>query len=719
MKNTFTIFAVFSVALSTMAQERPIDSLQSKKIILDEVLVSAVRTTKESPVTFSNLTKEQFKTRNLGQDIPVLINFLPSVVTTSDAGAGIGYTGFRVRGSDNKKVNVTINGIPYNDAESHGTFWVNLQDFASSTESLQLQRGVGTSTNGSGAFGASLNILTDAIADEAYGQLSVSTGSFGTIKNNIKFSTGLLNNQIEISGRLSKIVSDGYIERASSDLKSYFLQGAYIDDNTLIKALVFGGFEKTYQSWDGIDAKTLNANRTYNPVGKYTDTSGNTKFYDNEVDHYNQDHYQLHWSQKYTNNWFTNIAIHYTWGRGYFEQYKEDEDFADYGFTPILIGGKTIDKTDLVRRRWLDNDFYGTTFSLNYKNNTKWDIVFGGAYNIYKGDHYGEVIWAKFTSDSKIREQYYSNFAHKKDFNLFAKAVYKLDDKFRFYGDLQYRSVGYKANVKDTATVDDTFNFFNPKAGVTFKLNHNNNFYFLYAVANREPNRDDYKSGNPKPEKLNDLELGWRYITSDVQLNTNVYYMSYKDQLVLTGELNDVGGALRENIGDSYRLGIEIDANITLGNNFSISTNIAVSSNKNKDFFTDRDGNLQGLGNTNIAYSPNMVAANIFTYKPKDNVQLSFLSKFVGEQYLSNTDTEASKLDGYFVSDFNIAYKIKFNKVFKSIIFSGLVNNVFNEKYVSNGYTYLDTCTAPTSFEVQAYYPQAGTNFLLGAMFSF
>ena len=567
MKNTLTILAILSVGLSAMAQEKPTDSLQGKNIVLDEVLVSAVRTTKESPVTFSNLTKEQFKTRNLGQDIPVLINFLPSVVTTSDAGAGIGYTGFRVRGSDNKKVNVTINGIPYNDAESHGTFWVNLQDFASSTESLQLQRGVGTSTSGSGAFGASLNILTDAVANESYGQVSTSIGSFGTIKNNIKFSTGLLNNQIEISGRLSKIVSDGYIERASSDLKSYFLQGAYVDDNTLIKALVFGGFEKTYQSWDGIDTKTLNANRTYNPVGKYTDASGNTKFYDNEVDYYNQDHYQLHWNQKYANNWFTNIAVHYTWGRGYFEQYKEGEDFADYGFTPILIGGETIDKTDLVRRKWLDNDFYGTTFSLNYKN-TEWDVVFGGAYNIYKGDHYGEVIWAKFTSDSKIRAPYYSDFGHKKDFNLFAKAVYKLDDKFRFYGDLQYRSVGYKANVKDTATVDDTFNFFNPKAGVTFKLNHNNNFYFLYAVANREPNRDDYKSGNPKPEKLNDFELGWRCITSDVQLNTNVYYMSYKDQLVLTGKLNDVGGALRENIGDSYRLGIEIDVNITLGNHF-------------------------------------------------------------------------------------------------------------------------------------------------------
>ncbi len=717
IKTVFTIFTIFGLIISSFAQQKQaIDSLEGKKIVLDEVLVSGVRVTKQSPVTFSNLTKEQIKNRNLGQDIPILMNFLPSVVTTSDAGAGVGYTGIRVRGTDATRVNVTINGIPYNDAESHGTFWVNMPDFASSTESLQLQRGVGTSTNGSGAFGASLNILTDAIASKAYGQVSTSIGSFKTMKNNLKFSTGLLNNHIEISGRLSRIISDGYVDRASSDLDSYFLQAAYVDDNTLIKALLFGGHEITYQSWDGIDKQTLKENRTYNPVGKYTDVNGIEKFYENEEDNYKQDHFQLLWNEKVSENWATNLAIHYTNGRGFYEQYRDEADFASYGYAPITVNGEEVNSMDLIRRKWLDNDFYGTTFSANYTNNTV-NFILGGGWNTYKGDHFGEVIWAEHIN--AYNDKYYTDNSKKTDFNIYGKLNYQLNNKWSLFGDLQYRRVGYKANGDDTGLVDDTFNFFNPKAGVTFNLNKNNNFYASFAVANREPNRNDYESGNPKPEKLNDYELGWRYVTSVVQVNTNLYYMGYKNQLVVTGELNDVGAPLRKNVGDSYRLGMEIDANIIFNNHFSIRPNIAVSSNKNKDFFTDRDGELQDLGNTNIAYSPNLVASNIFTYKPNNYVQLSFLSKFVGEQYLSNTDTDASRLESYFVNDFNVAYEINFNKVFKSIVFSGLVNNVFNKKYVSNGYVYVDSWSGPSSFEVQGYYPQAGINFLLGATLNF
>jgi len=715
----FTIAAFFAFSLGVSAQEQVTDSLEGQKVVLDEVFVSAVRVTKQSPVTFSNLTKEEIKPRNLGQDIPVLMNFLPSVVTTTDAGAGVGYTGLRVRGSDATRVNVTINGIPYNDAESQGTFWVNMPDFASSTESLQLQRGVGTSTNGAGAFGASLNLLTDGFSQDAYGQISTSIGSYGTLRNNLKFSTGLLNDHVEISGRLSKIKSDGYIDRARSDLESYFLQAAYKDDNTLIKALMFGGHEITYQAWYGIDGQTLRDNRTFNPSGIYTDLDGNTQFYDNEVDNYKQDHAQLLWNEQISDFWSTNIALHYTRGRGYFEQYREADDFSTYGFEPLIVDGEEVNTTDLIRRRWLDNDFYGTVFSANYKKE-KLDLIIGGGLNKYEGDHFGEVIWARYASNSSYRDRYYDDSSSKTDFNLYTKANYQLTDQWSLYGDVQYRIVGYKANGEDTGLVDDTFNFFNPKAGVTFDLNANNNFYLSYAVANREPNRNDYENGNPKPEKLNDFELGWRYVSPSVQVNTNVYYMNYKDQLVVTGELNDVGAPLRENIGDSYRLGLEVDANIILGEKFSLRPNIAISQNKNKDFFIDRDGMLKGLGDTNIAYSPGLVAGNVLSYMPCDAMNISLYSKFVGEQYLSNTDTEASKLDSYFTTDFNITYEINMNSIVKSIVFSGLVNNIFNEKYVSNGYTYVDSWSTPgNSFEVQGYYPQAGTNFLLGATVNF
>lgn len=724
MKYTiFTTLALFGLTMASQAQQQPTDSLEGKKVVLDEVFVSAIRVTKKSPVTFSNLTKEDIKPRNLGQDIPILMNFLPSVVTTSDAGAGVGYTGIRVRGSDATRVNVTINGIPYNDAESQGTFWVNMPDFASSTESLQLQRGVGTSTNGAGAFGASLNLLTDGFSEEAYGQISSSFGSFNTFRNNLKFSTGMLNDHVEISGRLSRINSDGYVDRAKSDLDSYFLQGAYKDDNTLIKALLFGGHEITYQSWNGINADSLRTNRRYNPSGKYADENGVVQFYDNEVDNYKQDHAQLLWNEQISDTWSTNIAFHYTRGRGYFEQFKEDDDFSTYGFEPLTVAGEEVSTTDLIRRRWLDNDFYGVVFSANYVKD-KLNLIMGGGWNKYEGDHFGEVIWARFASDSEIRDRYYDDNSTKTDFNFYTKANYVLDEQWSLYGDLQYRRVGYTANGEDTGIVDDTFNFFNPKAGITYDLNQNNNFYFSYAVANREPNRNDYESGNPRPEKLNDFELGWRYVSPDVQVNTNVYYMSYKDQLVLTGELNDVGAPLRANVGDSYRLGLEIDAAIRFSDKFSLRPNIALSTNKNKSFVFQRDGELEALGNTNIAYSPNIIFGNMFLYSPTDTFQVSLLSKYVGKQYMGNIDSETSVLDAYSQTDFNIQYELKCYGFLKSIVFSSLVNNIFNAEFESNGYFFTFDGDGPTqgtvtTFEGAGYYPQAGTNFLLGATVNF
>ena len=691
------ILFTFHFSLFTFSQVKDTTKVNQ----LDEVLVSAVRVTTKTPVSFSNLDKKEIKFRNLGQDIPILMNYLPSVVTTSDAGNGVGYTGIRVRGSDATRVNVTINGIPYNDSESHGTYWVNMPDFASSVESLQLQRGVGTSTNGAGAFGASLNMLTDNFAKESTGEISNSFGSFNTRKHTVKFSTGLMNDHFEIAGRLSALNSDGYVDRGASDLKSYFLQGTYVGKTTLVKALVFGGKEKTYQSWNGIDGETLNNDRTFNSAGAFTDEQGNARFYDNETDNYQQDHSQLHWNEKISENWSTNFALHYTKGKGFYENYKEDADLADYGLQPV----GAITTTDLIRQKWLDNDFYGTTFSANYKKE-KLDVIFGGGWNKYEGSHFGKVIWSRFASQSELGDRYYDDYAVKTDGTVFAKANYQITEKLSLFGDLQYRTVNYKANGVQADVVDDTFNFFNPKTGLTYDINANNALYFSYARANREPNRTDYEGGNVKPEKLNDFELGWRYVAEKVQFNTNVYYMAYKDQLILTGSLDDVGAPIRSNSEKSYRLGLEVDATIALTNQLIIRPNFTLSANKNTDLAVEG----QNYGTTDIAYSPSIIAGNILVYTPVENLHISWLQKFVGEQYMNNIELPAAKLAEYFVNDLNIAYEFKPKSVFKSIIVTGLVNNFLDKKYVSNGYMY----------DIYPYYyPQAGINFLAGLTLKF
>jgi len=712
--------------ITASAQQKTV--LDTTKVsTLDEVLVRAVRVQADSPITHSNLTKKQIAERNLGQDIATQLNFLPSVVTTSDAGAGIGYTGFRVRGTGNQGINVTINGIPYNDAESATTFFVNLQDFSSSIENLQLQRGVGSSTNGPGAFGASLNILTDAIATEANGEISNSFGSFGTRRHNVKFSTGLLNDHIEISGRLSQIKSDGYIDRASSDLKSYFLQAAYTDDNTLIKLINFAGSEVTYQSWFGIDAETLAEDRTFNPAGQFTDENGETRFHDNQVDDYKQDHYQLHWNQRYNNNWSTQLSLNYTYGRGFFEEYKEDEDLDFYSIAPVQIGDETITTSDIIRRRWLDNDFYVASATANYKDN-KIDFVGGAFGSIYEGDHFGEVIWARFASDSETGDNYYFGTGEKKEFSAFAKATYRFNSKWSGYLDLQQRFISYTTDgINSDVTefiIDEDYSFFNPKAGVSFKIDGEHQLYASFARANREPNRTDFENGAPRPERLDDWELGWRYNTGRLSLNVNGYFMDYRDQLVLTGALDDVGAPIRQNSGESYRAGIEIDAAIAITKGVTLQPNLALSTNKNRDFVFERDGILTNLGDTNISYSPEVVIGNTISYKPAVNLRLSILSKYVGEQYLGNIDSDFSKLDSYFTNDLNISYEIKDVSVFKSIILNGLVNNIFNVDYVSNGFffTFDDDFSVPdqiTTVEGAGFYPQAGINFLVGATLKF
>ncbi|QBN18961.1 TonB-dependent receptor [Flavobacterium nackdongense] len=715
----FSIF-YFLFSIFSFSQEKQKDTTKVSQ--LDEVLVSAVRVTTKTPVSFSNLTKKEIAPRNLGQDIPVLMNYLPSVVTTSDAGNGVGYTGIRVRGSDATRVNVTINGIPYNDSESHGTYWVNMPDFASSLESIQLQRGVGTSTNGAGAFGASLNMLTDNYAVKSTGEISTSFGSFNTNKNTVKFSTGLMNDHFELAGRLSTLKSDGYVDRASSNLKSYFLQGTYVGKTTLIKALVFGGQERTYQSWNGIDAATLATDRTYNSVGEKFDSNGVFEgFYNNQVDNYNQDHYQLHWNEKIANHWSTNLALHYTKGKGYYEEfvddwkytnvyYADDSQFTFLGLDPITVDGKTITSTDYTRRKWLDNDFYGTTFSANYKAE-KLDFIFGGGYNKYEGDHFDQILWAQFPSNSQPGAIYDSSYSTKADGTVFAKANYQISSKISLFGDLQVRNVHYKTASIETGVVNDNFNFFNPKAGLNYDINTKNKLYLSYARANREPNRSDYQNGNPKPEKLNDYELGWRFKSEKIQLNSNVYYMGYKDQLVLTGELDNVGNPIRQNSGDSYRLGFEVEAVIQLSEKWLLQPNFTFSSNKNVDFISDVNGSLTNLGNTNIAYSPDFIAGNMFTFLPIPAVRLSLLSKYVSEQYMNNLDDASGKLKDYFVNDLNATYEIATKSIFKSIAITALVNNIFNVDYISNGADY--------GGGYVYYYPQAGTNFLVGLTLKF
>ena len=717
-KGTFTIRVSF-IGFKTIEKNIFLDKdkvvtivLYEDDNILDEVLVSAVRATSNIPVTYSNLSKKELAKRNLGQDIPVLLNYLPSVISSSDAGAGVGYTYLNVRGSNSERINVTINGIPYNDPESHGTFWVNLGDFASSTENLQLQRGVGTSTNGSGAFGASLNILTDAVSEHAGGEISNSFGSYGTRKHTVKFTTGKINEHLEVSGRFSNIHSDGYVDRAFTDLKSYFLQASYQDENTLIKAVSFGGAERTYQSWYGLDPQQLEEDRRQNP---YT--------YENEVDDYKQNHYQLHWNEQLNSHWSTNLGLNYTKGAGFFEQYKAEEN-AD------ALNNLIEDGSDVIVRRWLDNNFYVLNFNANYKDE-KLNFISGISYSKYTGDHFGEVIWgSNLASGVSFGDRYYFSDAKKIDMSVFSKATYEINEKVSTYIDLQGRFVSYKTagltSNRNPLDVDAQFNFFNPKAGFIYKIAAQNNVYLSYARANREANRNDFENGISSPEILDDIELGWRYKSDQIQLNTNIYYMSYKNQLVLTGAIDDVGAPIRATSGKSYRLGLEIDTDIKLNDQLSIKSNAAFSTNKNEDFTAPINGNLISLGNTPLSFSPNVIVGNMLIYQPKDNFQISFLSKYVGEQFMSNLNSSVSKLDvlnSYFTSDLNFVYEIATKKVFDAIIISGLINNIFNTEYVDRGYYYTydypDGNGNTITGDGAGYYPQATRNFLVGVTLQF
>ena len=741
MKTIRLIFFLFFNA-SVLLGQQPVsekikDSLRT--ISLEEVLLTGIRANEDSPVTFTNVTREEIKPRNLGQDLPILLNYLPGVVTTSDAGAGIGYTGIRVRGSDATRVNVTINGIPYNDSESQGTFWVDLPDFASSVETIQLQRGVGTSTNGSAAFGASLNLETDAVQNKPFASLSSSIGSFNTLKNTLQFSSGVLNNSFTFSGRLSQINSDGYIDRASSDLDAYFFQGTFQDESTLIKALVFGGNEITYQAYWGIDGVTLRRNRTYNTAGEIYNENGNRfSFYDNQVDNYNQEHYQFHWNERLNSNWNFTLGLNYTHGRGFYEEYNDlwyDQNIGFSGSTsfdylqlnPFTLGDSKITNSENISQKWLDNDYYVITLGLNYITDST-TLNFGGMFSRYVGDHFGNLIWGQSLGEALPNHRFYENQGIKKEGSFFAKATQNISEALTAFVDLQVRSIAYQVSGQVAGpapfSVDDDFLFFNPKAGLTYQVASRQKLYFSYAKAQREPNRTDYENGSPKPEKLDDFELGWRINTLKLQAQTNIYWMEYKDQLVLTGAIDEVGAPIRQNVGKSRRVGIELELKMKLLPNWMWQPNLALSRNQNLDFYFKRDGVLENLGKTQLAYSPNLVGGSAIIYVPSTRFQIGLLSKYVGKQYMGNIDSENSTLKAYFVNDLNAVLTWKPNKWFSEIQWSFLINNIFDKRYESNGYfyTYDDSWSIPgqvTTIEGAGYYPQAGINFLTGLMIKF
>lgn len=708
--------------------------------VADEVVVSATRANQKSAMAFTNVTAQEIQKQNLAQDIPVLLNFTPSLVSTSDAGAGVGYTGIRIRGTDATRINVTINGIPYNDAESQGTYWVNMPDFASSVSSVQIQRGVGTSTNGAGAFGATVNINTNEFRPEGYAELNNSVGSFNTWKHTVKAGTGLLGGKFTVDARLSKITSDGYVDRSASDLKSFYVSGGYFGKKSFIRLNVFSGIEKTYQAWEGIPESRIRNDRE--GMLAYIDRNGlsqtdannllnagrtyNLYLYDNQTDNYQQDHYQLVSSHTLSDKWTLNLNGFYVRGRGYYEQFKAEDKFSKYGLPDVVIGSQTIKKTDLIRRKWLDSDFYGSTFSLDYNSFGKLTANIGGGWNTHDGDHFGEIIWARYASTSNIRSHYYDNNGLKTDFNLYTKAFYQFSEKFNGFVDVQYRHVGYTIKGKDDDQRDisqqDDLSFLNPKVGITYQTSEKSNVYASYSIGNKEPNRDDYVQtvGGKRPlaETLRDLELGYKVQGTRFTAALNGYWMNYKNQLVVTGQLNDVGNPIRTNVPESYRLGLELEAGIVLLKNLRWNSNITLSRNKIKNFseyIANYDTGIDKVNTysqTDIAFSPNVIVGSQLLYNPAKNLELALLTKYVGKQYLDNTSNESRSINGYFTNDLRAIYSLKPSWC-KGLNFSLLVNNIFNTLYGSNGYTYSYIYGGSVTTE-NFYYPQAGANFLVG-----
>lgn len=732
-------------------------SLQTADYQIKPIEITGNWADENTPVTYTNIDKETIQKQNLGQDVPYLLRWSPSTVVTSDAGTGIGYTGIRIRGSDPSRVNVSINGIPFNDAESQGVFWVNMPDFASSVNDIQIQRGVGTSTNGAGAFGATINLNTNQINTSPFVEINNSIGSFGTLKHNINAGSGMINNKFTLDGRLSRITSDGYLDRASASLHSFYVSGAYLGEKQSLRLNVFSGKEITYQAWNGVPAQYINDEklRTFNTAG--TEKSAEDA-YENEVDDYQQTHYQLLFNRTLNDNWHLNTALHYTRGLGFFEQYKAEEDLIDY-----LLTEDPAVQSDLVRRRWLDNHFYGATYALDFRpTDSNAQFTLGGAINQYKGAHYGEAIWSAADGDISDPPRYYDNDATKNDFNIYGKMNYQLTDKINGYVDLQYRRVGYEFlgfdNDGTNVTQDDQLNFFNPKLGLVFIPKNGQRFYASFGVANREPNRSDYTESTPadRPahETLYNYELGYRLTGSRGFAGINGYLMDYNNQLVLTGQINDVGEYTRRNVKDSYRLGLELEGAVALTRALQLNGNLTLSQNKinaftefidNWDYWFQDFENTPAeeldpvqftnqLENTNLAFSPDIILGSELSYDflskiNKQSLVVALLNKYVGEQFIDNTSNENTKLPGYFFSDLRLSYDISV-KAFDQVRLTVLVRNLWDNKFSTNAWTYRyrsagydgrgdDPYTrledaGSSTYNLTGFYPQAGRNILVG-----
>ncbi len=678
-----------------------LDSVQESKI-------QEVQLIKRLPITkeIINVSKD-LDGKNLGQDLPILLKNQTSVISTSDAGNGVGYTGFRIRGVGGNGINVMMNGVPYNDSESQGTYFIDVPDLTSSASQIVIQRGVGTSSNGVSAFGASVNVLSKNPDEKFYIKSDNSYGSFNTYKYSAEIGSGKFwNNRLSVMGRYTKIHSDGYIDRAFSDLDSYQFSALFEENKTKIRLLAFGGKEKTYQAWNGIDKATWETNPKFNYSGAIynDDWSEIVGFYDNETDNYKQNHYQLFWNQSLNENWNLETTLHYTKGKGYYENYKQGDPFSRYN----LADQNGEEYSDFIRKKWLNNDFYGIISTVYGKLNTI-DVNFGVVANQYYGRHYGEVSGVYFPEIQN--HEYYRNRSVKNEMAGFTKAIFKVN-KFEIFGDLQLRNIGYDTKIltegdDEGTNLNKNWTFFNPKAGVSYQI-EKGKLYLSYANAHREPNRDDLIA-NPETEaeSLHDFESGVEKSFGKIQLTANLYYMYYVNQLVLNGQINNVGEFIRSNSGKSYRTGLEISAVAKLSEQWNVSGNFTLSDSKNLDFKQENNGEIQNLGKTNISFSPNIIGNILLNYQPFKNLSLGIQNQYVGSQYLDNTDSENLKLPSYYLMDFNAKYSLNFKKV--GVDFKFLLNNIFNKKYVNNGYVW----------DGPIYFSQAGTNFMFGVTFLF
>jgi iron complex outermembrane receptor protein len=736
-------FFVYVMFICNMAQtivaanEHPADSLLSHH--MQEVEIISTRATRTTPVAFTNIGKEEIEKKNFGQDLPYLLSGTPSIVTTSDAGSGIGYTTLRVRGTDATRINVTANGIPINDAESHNVFWVNMPDFASSIKDIQIQRGVGTSTNGAGAFGASMNMKTDGINILPYGEVYLSFGSFNTHKETVKAGTGLINEHWTFDARLSNIHSDGFLDRAETNLHSFYLQGGYYYDHGSIKLITFGGKERTYHAWNYSTKEQMKAfGRRFNSCGYMgaTDIEGNViqpeidydygiaeakdiirdgghlNYYNDQTDNYTQTHYQLLFNHDFSRSWNMNIGLHYTKGDGYYQEYKIGRKLIEYGLLPYTLpDGSQQKKSDLVRKKAMDNGFGGAIASANYKNKYV-RLAIGGGYNRYKGHHFGNVLWVKnFLGKINPNDEYYRNTGTKDDGNIYVKAEYEFLPGWSGFADVQYRHIRYQihgnndkwnTNAPQSLDIDERFDFVNPKIGLNWEINQQQRLFASFSVAHKEPTRNNYTDGyfhlHPKSERLFDYELGYNYSNKWLHVGANLYYMDYKDQLVLTGELNEIGEPVAANVPESYRMGVELMAGIRTKVGFNWDINATISRNRIKNFTEtlygyDSDWNeLDPItidhGTTHIAFSPDLIFNNTFSYHYK-GLNCALQSQYIGKQYMSNANVDAHLLDPYWVSNLFISYTFKLKRL-KELTIGGSIYNLFNEEYENNGWASSD-----------------------------